>query len=115
MNPLSPTPCVAGGSRTTEERIPWSANASVRWALATRPPAPLIGTWRSPAGVLEREVDDPVGRGGGVAESAEVVERSRQHPGSLGLESLGRGSGAGQPEAQPQGWPDPAGRPGVQR
>jgi AcrR family transcriptional regulator len=47
--------------------------------------------------VLEREVDDAVGRGGGLAQGAEVVQRSRPDPSSRGLQGLGRGVGAGEP------------------
>ena len=47
--------------------------------------------------VLELEVDDAVGRGGGLAQRAEVVERPRARLGSLSLKGLGRGVGAGEP------------------
>lgn len=44
MKPLSPSPCTVGGSRTTDERTPREARASVRCALASRASAPPINT-----------------------------------------------------------------------
>ncbi len=46
--------------------------------------------------MLEREVDDAVGRARGVAEDVEVVERSRAHFGARGPQGLGRSAGAGE-------------------
>ena len=46
--------------------------------------------------MLEGEVDDPVGRGGGGAQALEVVEAAAVDLGAGGGDRLGRGVGAGE-------------------
>ena len=48
--------------------------------------------------VLEGEVDDPVGRGGGGAQALEVVEAAAVDLGAGRGERVGRGVGAGEPD-----------------
>jgi hypothetical protein len=72
--------------------------------------------------VLERQVDDPVGRLGGGAQPVEVVEGPADHLGARGGEGGGRGAGAGEPddlvaradELGDDGGADPTGAPGDQ-